>query len=201
MSKGVLITVVVLAVIAFAVIGLVGKYNSMVGLQEDVDGQWGNVQNVYQRRADLIPNLVETVKGYAAHERETFEAVIQARANATKVSAEISPEALNDPGMLQQFQQAQDGLSQALGRLMVVVERYPDLKANQNFLELQNQLEGTENRIAVERRRFNDVARNYNTTIRRFPANIVAGMFGFDKRAYFEAAAGADEAPTVDFGE
>ena len=201
MSKGVLITVVVLAVIAFAVIGLVGKYNSMVGLQEDVDGQWGNVQNVYQRRADLIPNLVETVKGYAAHERETLEAVIQARANATKVSAEISPEALNDPGMLQQFQQAQDGLSQALGRLMVVVERYPDLKANQNFLELQNQLEGTENRIAVERRRFNDVARGYNTTIRRFPANIVAGMFGFDKRAYFEAAAGADEAPTVNFGE
>ncbi len=201
MSKGVLITVVVLAVIAFAVFGLVGKYNSMVGLQEDVDGQWGNVQNVYQRRADLIPNLVETVKGYAAHERETLEAVIQARANATKVSAEISPEALNDPGMLQQFQQAQDGLSQALGRLMVVVERYPDLKANQNFLELQNQLEGTENRIAVERRRFNDVARGYNTTIRRFPANIVAGMFGFDKRAYFEAAAGADEAPTVNFGE
>ena len=201
MSKGVLITIAVLAIIAFAVVGLVGKYNSMVGLQEDVDGQWGNVQNVYQRRADLIPNLVETVKGYAAHENETFVAVIEARAKATQVSAEITPDALDDPLLLQKFQQAQDGLSQALGRLMVVIERYPDLKANQNFLELQNQLEGTENRIAVERRRFNDVARSYNTTIRRFPASVVAGMFGFEKRAYFEAAAGAEQAPTVNFGE
>ncbi len=201
MSKGVLITVVVLAIIALAVVGLVGKYNAMVGLQEDVDGQWGNVQSVYQRRADLIPNLVETVRGYAAHERETLEAVINARARATQINAEITPETLDDPRFLQQFQQAQDGLSQALGRLMVVIERYPDLKANQNFLELQNQLEGTENRIAVERRRFNDVTRNYNTTIRRFPASVVAGMFGFETRAYFEAAAGAEQAPTVDFGE
>ncbi|MBU0741823.1 LemA family protein [bacterium] len=201
MSKGVLITIAVLAVIAFAVIGLVGKYNAVVGQQEDVEGQWGNVQNVYQRRADLIPNLVETVKGYAAHERETLEAVINARARATQVSAEITPETLNDPQFLQQFQQAQDGLSQALGRLMVVIERYPDLKANQNFLELQNQLEGTENRIAVERRRFNDMARDYNTTIRRFPTNLVAGMFGFEKRAYFEAAGGAEQAPAVNFGE
>ena len=201
MSKGVLITIVVLAVIAFAVIGLVGRYNSVVGLQEGVDGQWGNVENAYQRRADLIPNLVETVKGYASHERETFTAVTEARARATQITAEITPEALNDPRLLQQFQQAQDGLSSALGRLMVVVERYPELKANQNFLELQDELEGTENRIAVERRRFNDMARDYNTTIRRFPTNIIAGMFGFDKRAYFEAAPGADEAPTVDFGE
>jgi len=201
MSKGVLITIVVLAVIAFAVIGLVGRYNSVVGLQEGVDGQWGNVENAYQRRADLIPNLVETVKGYASHERETFTAVTEARARATQITAEITPEALNDPRLLQQFQQAQDGLSSALGRLMVVVERYPELKANQNFLQLQDQLEGTENRIAVERRRFNDMARDYNTTIRRFPTNIIAGMFGFDKRAYFEAAPGADQAPTVDFGE
>jgi len=201
MSKGVLITIVVLAVIAFAVIGLVGRYNSEVGLQEGVDGQWGNVENAYQRRADLIPNLVETVKGYASHERETFTAVTEARARATQITAEITPEALNDPRLLQQFQQAQDGLSSALGRLMVVVERYPELKANQNFLQLQDQLEGTENRIAVERRRFNDMARDYNTTIRRFPTNIIAGMFGFDKRAYFEAAPGADQAPTVDFGE
>jgi len=201
MSKGVLITIVVLAVIAFAVIGLVGRYNSVVGLQEGVDGQWGNVENAYQRRADLIPNLVETVKGYASHERETFTAVTEARARATQITAEITPEALNDPRLLQQFQQAQDGLSSALGRLMVVVERYPELKANQNFLELQDELEGTENRIAVERRRFNQAAREYNTTIRRFPTNVIAGMFGFDKRAYFEAAPGADEAPTVDFGE
>jgi len=201
MSKGVLITIVVLAVIAFAVVGLVGKYNSMVGLQEGVDGQWGNVQNAYQRRADLIPNLVETVRGYASHERETLEAVIEARARATQVTAEITPETLNDPELLQRFTAAQDGLSSVLARLMVVVERYPDLKANQNFLELQNQLEGTENRISVERRRFNDLARGYNTTIRRFPANVVAGMFGFDKKAYFEAAPGAEQAPTVDFGE
>jgi len=201
MSKGILITVAVLAVIVFAAMALVGKYNSMVGLQEEVEGQWGNVQNVYQRRADLIPNLVETVKGYASHERETLEAVIQARAQATQMTAEITPETLNDPQMLQKFDAAQSGLSSALARLMVVVERYPDLKANQNFMDLQHQLEGTENRIAVERRKFNDVARNYNTVIRRFPANIVAGMFGFDKRPYFEAATGADQAPTVDFGE
>ncbi len=201
MSKGVLIIVAILAVIAFAVMGLVGKYNSMVGLQEEVEGQWGNVQNSYQRRADLIPNLVETVKGYASHESETLEAVINARAKATQMTAEITPETLNDPALLQKFSQAQEGLSSALARLMVVVERYPDLKANQNFLELQNQLEGTENRIAVERRRFNDTARNYNTTIRRFPASMVAGMFGFEKRAYFEATAGAEQAPAVNFGD
>ncbi len=201
MSKGVLITVGVLAIIAFAVLMLVGRYNSMVGLQEDVEGQWGNVQNTYQRRADLIPNLVETVKGYASHESETLEAVINARAQATQMTAEITPETLNDPQMLQKFSAAQEGLSSALARLMVVVERYPDLKANQNFLSLQDQLEGTENRIAVERRRFNDMARAYNTTIRRFPSNVVAGMFGFEKRAYFEATAGADQAPALNFGD
>ena len=199
MNKGILILIAVLAVIVFAAMGLVGKYNNLVGLQEGVDGQWGNVENVYQRRADLIPNLVNTVKGYAAHEQETLTAVIEARSKATQVTAEITPETLNDPGVLQKFQGAQDGLSSALGRLMVVIERYPDLKANQGFLDLQAQLEVTENRIAVERRRFNEMAQGYNTNIRRFPANIVAGMMGFDKRAYFESAAGADQAPEVQF--
>ncbi len=191
--------ILVVGVIAFIGLGFMGQYNRLVGLQEQVDGQWGNVENVYQRRADLIPNLVETVKGYAAHERETFEAVIKARAQATQVQAQLTPEALNDPQMLAKFQEAQQGLSSALARLMVVVEQYPDLKANQNFRDLQAQLEGTENRIAVERRRFNEVARDYNTTVRRFPANILAGMFGFERKGYFEAADGAQNAPKVDF--
>ncbi len=199
MSSGTKILIAVLAVVAIVAFALVGQYNKLVGLQEAVDGQWGNVENVYQRRADLIPNLVETVKGYAAHERETLEEVIKARAEATKVTNEVTPEALKDPQALQRFQAAQDQLSQALSRLLVVVERYPDLKANQNFLDLQAQLEGTENRIAVERRRFNEMARRYNTAIRRFPASIVAGMFGFTKRAYFQAQAGAEQAPQVKF--
>ncbi len=199
MKKGVVALLVVIALIVIVVGVVMGKYNSFVTLQEGVEGQWGNVENVYQRRADLIPNLVETVKGYASHERETLEAVIEARANATKIQAEISPETLNDPSLLQRFQAAQGQLSSALGRLMVVIERYPDLKANQNFLDLQAQLEGTENRIAVERRRFNDITRDYNTNIRRFPGNLLAGMFGFDKMAYFEAAEGAEQAPKVDF--
>ncbi len=191
--------VVILAIIAFVVLSFTGQYNRLVGLQEQVDGQWGNVENVYQRRADLIPNLVETVKGYAAHERETLEAVIQARAQATQVQAQLTPEALEDPQALAKFQAAQQGLSSALARLMVVVEQYPDLKANQNFRDLQAQLEGTENRIAVERRRFNEVAQGYNTAVRRFPASILAGMFGFGRKAYFEAAEGAQNAPKVDF--
>ncbi len=199
MSNGMKIGLVVLAVIVLATFALVGKYNSLVSLQEAVDSQWGNVENVYQRRADLIPNLVETVKGYAGHERETLEAVIQARAQATKVTNELTGEALKDPEALQRFQAVQDQLTTALSRLMVVVERYPDLKANQNFLDLQAQLEGTENRIAVERRRFNETAQRYNTAIRRFPANIVAGMFGFEKRAYFQAQEGAEKAPEVKF--
>ena len=199
MSSGTKILIVVVAVIALVTFALVGRYNRLVTLQEAVDGQWGNVENVYQRRADLIPNLVETVKGYAAHERETLESVIRARAEATKVTNELTPEALQDPRALERFQAAQDQLSQALSRLMVVVERYPDLKANQNFLDLQAQLEGTENRIAVERRRFNEAARRYNTAIRRFPASLVAGMFGFEKRAYFQAEAGAERAPEVKF--
>jgi len=171
-------------------------YNRMIELEESVSAQWAQVENVYQRRADLIPNLVNTVKGYADFEQETLTGVIEARAKATSVT--IDPGNLNTES-IQQFQAAQEGLSSALSRLMVVVERYPDLKANQNFLDLQSQLEGTENRIAVERRKFNDTTRNYNTYIRRFPALITASIFGFDQKAYFEAAEGTDKPPTVEF--
>jgi LemA protein len=190
---------VVLGIIAVVMMSLTGQYNKMVDLDEAVDSQWGNVENVYQRRADLIPNLVETVKGYASHERETLEAVVKARADATKMQAQLTPESLNDPQLMQKFQAVQGELSSALGRLMVVIEKYPELKANENFRDLQTQLEGTENRIAVERRRFNEQAQSFNTVIRRFPANLVAGMFGFDKKAYFEAAEGAATAPKVEF--
>lgn len=172
------------------------NYNSMVTMEETVEGQWAQVENVYQRRADLIPNLVNTVKGYASHERETLEGVVEARAKATSVN--VDPTNLT-PENLQQFEQAQQGLSSALSRLMVVVERYPDLKANQNFLELQTQLEGTENRIANERRLFIEMTRDYNTTIRRFPGNIYASVFGFDRKPTFEATEGADVAPVVEF--
>jgi len=190
---------VVLAIIAVAVMALAGQYNKMVDLDEAVDSQWGNVENVYQRRADLIPNLVETVKGYASHERETLEAVVKARADATRMQAQLTPESLNDPEIMQKFQAVQGELSTALGRLMVVIEKYPELKANENFRDLQTQLEGTENRIAVERRRFNEQAQEFNTVIRRFPANMVAGMFGFAKKGYFEAAEGTETAPKVEF--
>ena len=191
--------IVILGALALLVLPLVGQYNKVIGLQEGVDGQWANVENVYQRRADLIPNLVETVKGYAEHERETLEAVVAARAKATQVTAELTPEAMNDPAALQKFQAAQGELGSAIGRLMVVMEQYPDLKANQGFLDLQAQLEGTENRITVERRRFNELAQGYNTTIRKFPMALMAGMFGFEKKAYFEAAEGAQNAPQVKF--
>ncbi len=201
MSKGLLVLIAVLAVIGFMAMSMIGKYNGIVGMEEGIDGAWGDVENQYQRRADLIPNLVETVKGYAAHERETLDAVVSARARATQMTTEISPETLNDPAALQRFQEAQDGLSSALARLMVVVERYPDLKANQNFLALQDELSGTENRITVSRRRFNEAVQGYNANIRRFPTNLLAGMFGFERRAYFEAAAGAEQAPAVSFGE
>lgn len=171
-------------------------YNQMVELREGVDAQWAQVENVYQRRADLIPNLVATVKGYAAHEQETLEGVIEARSKATSVN-------LNAEGMteqsLKQFQQAQDGLSSALSRLMVVVERYPDLKANQSFLDLQAQLEGTENRITVERNKFNETTRAYNTYITKFPQNIMAGIFSFQRKPYFEAEEGSQKAPEVQF--
>lgn len=171
-------------------------YNTMVNKQEDVDAQWANVQDAYQRRADLIPNLVNTVKGYAEHEKETFTAVIEARSKATAVN--IDANNLNAE-TLAQFQQAQQGLAGALSKLMVVVEKYPDLKANTNFLALQDQLEGTENRISVERRRFNETAKLYNQYTRNFPQNIVAMIFGFDKKPYFKAEATAQNAPKVEF--
>jgi LemA protein len=192
--------IIVVAVLLLVVLGTirwgVRTYNGFVTLEEGIEGQWANVENVYQRRADLIPNLVNTVKGYAEHEQETLTGVIEARAKATGVTIDpsnITPEALAS------FQQAQDGLSGALSRLLVSVERYPDLKANQNFLELQAQLEGTENRIAVERRKFNEVTRGFNTSIRRFPASIVANSRGFEKKGYFEATAGSETAPVVEF--
>lgn len=171
-------------------------YNTMVEKDETVESQWANVQNAYQRRADLVPNLVNTVKGAANFERETLTDVIEARAKATSVN--ISPDNLT-PENIQRFQQAQGELSGALSRLLVSVERYPELKANQNFLELQAQLEGTENRIAVERRKFNETVQDYNSYIRSFPRNIVAGMFDFEKKGYFEADAAAQQAPTVEF--
>jgi LemA protein len=171
-------------------------YNKMVSYEEQVASQWAQVQNAYQRRADLIPNLVNTVKGYANFEKSTLTDVVEARAKATAVN--INPSKL-DANSLQQFQEAQNGLSSALSRLMVVVEKYPDLKANQNFLDLQAQLEGTENRITVERMKFNESTQAYNTYIRKFPQLMVAKMFGFEKKAYFEADKGSEKAPQVQF--
>lgn len=188
--------IIVIAAVLIVVMWGVKKYNGFVSLEEGVTGQWANVENVYQRRADLIPNLVATVKGYAEHEQETLTGVIEARAKATSVT--VDPTNMT-PQSMAAFQQAQDGLSSALSRLMVTVERYPDLKANQNFLELQAQLEGTENRIAVERRKFNEITRGYNTTIRKFPNSMIAGITGFEKKAYFEAVAGSETAPVVEF--
>ncbi|MCC8188129.1 MAG: LemA family protein [Bacteroides sp.] len=193
MKKSLLI---LLAVVAVLVIWGVTSYNGLVSMSENVNNQWANVETQYQRRSDLIPNLVNTVKGYATHERETLEQVIAARSRATQIT--IDPDNLT-PEALAQYQQAQAGVTSALGRLLAVAESYPDLKANQNFLELQAQLEGTENRINVARTNFNNAAREYNTAIRRFPKNIFAGMFGFRPRAYFEAQEGADQAPQVQF--
>jgi LemA protein len=193
-------TWIILAVIAVLLLvtysSVKNSYNNMVSMQEGVTAQWSQVENVYQRRSDLIPNLVSTVKGYADFEKETLTQVIEARAKATAVN--INPEKL-DAQSLQTFQNAQSGLSSALSRLMVVVEKYPELKANQGFLDLQAQLEGTENRITVERQKFNLTAQAYNTFIRTFPKNIFAGMFGFEKKAYFEAEKGAEKAPQVKF--
>lgn len=196
MKKTWIILGVILVVILIIYSSVKGTYNSMVTMDEAVAASWAQVENVYQRRADLIPNLVNTVKGYAAHEQETLQAVIEARSKATSVT--IDPTNM-DSQALEQFQSAQDGLSSALSRLMVVVEQYPDLKANQNFLDLQAQLEGTENRIAVERRKFNDSARAFNTYIRKFPKNIYASLFNFETKAYFEAEKGAEKAPEVSF--
>jgi LemA protein len=188
--------VIVAVIILLLVFWGVRRYNGFVTLEEGVTGQWANVENVYQRRADLIPNLVNTVKGYADFEQETLTQVIEARAKATSIT--VDPANLN-PEAIAAFQQAQDGLSSALSRLLVTIERYPDLKANQNFLELQAQLEGTENRIAVERRKFNEITRGYNTSIRKFPASVIAGITGFDQKGYFEAVEGSETPPVVEF--
>ena len=174
----------------------IGGYNGMVSLDEGVQNKWADVETQYQRRADLIPNIVNTVKGYAAHESQTLENVVKARSEASSVK--VDPQNIT-PEKLAEYQKAQSGVSSALGRLMVIVEKYPDLKANQNFLELQSQLEGTENRINTARRDFNEAAKGFNTEIRRFPKNILAGMFGFEKKAYFEAEKGAEKAPEVQF--
>lgn len=171
-------------------------YNTMVTMEEQVTAAWAQVENQYQRRADLIPNLVNTVKGYADFEQETLTQVIEARARATSINVDANE---LDPENVQQFQQAQEQLSGALSRLLVTVERYPDLKANQNFLELQAQLEGTENRIATERMRYNEVVQGYNSYIRQFPQNMIAGWFDFEKKGYFESQAGSENAPTVTF--
>lgn len=192
-SIGAAILLVALILVSWAV----SKYNSLVALNEEVNKSWSQVENQYQRRYDLIPNLVETVKGVASFEKETYIAVTEARAKVGQV--QLTPEMLEDPKAFERFQAAQDNLSLALSRLLVAVENYPQLKANENFLQLQAQLEGTENRISVERRRYNESVRNFNTTIKRFPTNIIAGIFGFKEKSYFSAATGAEEAPKVKF--
>ena len=189
-------TIILVAVIAALSMWVISAYNGMVKMDESVSTAWSNVENQYQRRTDLIPNLVNTVKGYAAHEKEIFEAVVSARSKTTQMT--VDPENLT-PEKLQEYQKAQGEIGAALGRLLAITENYPELKANENFKELQAQLEGTENRISVERRNFNEVARTYNTSIRTFPKSILAGMFGFDKRPYFEAEEGANKAPEVKF--
>jgi LemA protein len=188
--------IVLLVIIMFS--SIKGTYNGLVSSEENVNKKWADVQGAYQRRADLIPNLVSTVKGYAKFEQETLIKVIEQRAAATKPTINLDATRL-DANTLAQFQKTQDELGSALSRLLVTVEKYPDLKANQNFLQLQAQLEGTENRINVERRNFNEAVQLFNSQLRRFPTNILAGMFGFSKKPYFEAQAGADTAPKVDF--
>ncbi len=195
--------IALVAVVLFALYG-VGVYNRLVGLDEAVKRQWSQVENQYQRRFDLIPNLIKTVQGAADFERGTLQAVIEARARVGQVSAAAGPPGAGgspteNPQAFQQFAAAQQGLTSALSRLLVVVERYPELKANQNFLELQSQLEGTENRIAVERGRYNETAQSFNETVRRFPASLIAGMMGFTQKVYFEATAGAEQPPPVEF--
>ncbi len=190
------------AVVVVLIFGLylVGVYNGLVGAQQAVESQWAQVQNVYQRRADLIPNLVATVKGAASFEQTTLTQVVEARSRVGQISPQATADILNDPAKFARYQQAQDGLSSALSRLLVVSEQYPQLQAVQAFRDLQVQLEGTENRIAVERRTFNQVAQDYNTRIRRFPAALFAPMMGFQPKPYFQATAGAETAPKVDFG-
>ncbi|MBN1466155.1 LemA family protein [candidate division KSB1 bacterium] len=200
--KGIGCLAIAVILIVIGVVGygfFKGAYNKFVTLDEDVNQKWAQVQNVLQRRMDLIPNLVETVKGYAAHERETLEAVINARAKASQIQVNAEDLA-NNPELLNQYMEAQNGLNSALNRLMVVVEQYPNLKANENFIRLQDELAGTENRISVERGRYNESVQIYNQHIRVFPNNLLAGLFNFDKRAYFDAPPEAQQAPKVDFG-
>ena len=196
MNKKALTWIVVLGVLAIAVVWGIGRYNAIITAEEDVNTAWAQVENQYQRRADLIPNLVETVKGYAAHESETLEGVIAARAKATQVVVDPTNATADQ---MAAFQAAQGELSQALGRLMAISESYPDLKASANFSALQAQLEGTENRITVARNNFNEVARQFNTLIRRFPTNLIASAMNAEKRPYFEANPGAAQAPHVQF--
>jgi len=196
MNKKTISLITIISIIVISIIWVVSKYNGLVKKDEACTQQWSKVESQYQRRLDLNPNLVNTVKGYAEHEQETFTQVIEARNQASQIK--IDPNNLSQEAM-DKFQQSQQTLKSSLDRLMVVVERYPDLKANQNFLELQSQLEGTENRIAVERQRFADVVNAYNSTIRRFPTNLIAGMFTFERKAYFESEAGAENAPKVEF--
>jgi LemA protein len=197
-------TIIILVIVgAIVVVGIsivswgVGTYNSLVRLDEGVKQSWGQVQNVYQRRLDLIPNLVETVKGYASHESAVFEQVAEARAGVGKIT--VTPEVLNNPQAFKRFTDAQSAMGGALSRLLAVAENYPQLKANENFMGLQVEIAGTENRIATERRRFNEVVQGYNTQVRVFPASMIAGMSGFGQKQYFESEAGADKAPKVDF--
>lgn len=190
-------TLIGLGVVALLVFFGISKYNSLVEEQQQVNQSWAQVENQYQRRADLIPNLVNTVKGAADFEQQTLTDVIEARSKASSI--QVSADDLNNPQKVQQFQQAQQQLSGALSRLLVTVEKYPELKANQNFRDLQTQLEGTENRISTERQRFNESVQSYNTMVQRFPNNVFAGLFGFDQKAYFEADEGASEAPEVNF--
>lgn len=196
MKKSVLTIVIFVAVIAIAILWLASGYNNMVSAQEEVTTRWSNVESQYQRRADLIPNLVNTVKGYAEHESTTLEAVVAARNNASSIK--IDPSEMT-PEQFAEYQKAQNEVGGAIGRLLAVAESYPDLKANQNFLELQEQLEGTENRIQYARREYNEGVQVYNTMVRRFPNNIIANIFGFDKMSKFGAAEGADVAPSVQF--
>ena len=189
----------IILVVVILGVTVAGTYNSLVGLDQSVQAQWAQVQNVYQRRADLVPNLVNTVKGAANFEQQTLVQVTEARARVGQVSSGAIENIAKDPQAFARFQQAQDGLSSALSRLMVVVEKYPELKANQNFRDLQAQLEGTENRITVERMRFNDAAREFNTRRNTFPTVLVAGVLGFPDRPYFQAVAGSEKAPEVKF--
>ncbi len=203
MGKVGCVILAILAVLGLGAVWSVSQYNGLVGVQQEVDTQWAQVQNAYQRRADLIPNLVATVKGSAQFEQDTLTAVVEARSRVGQISAQATEGILNDPAKFAQFQQAQDGLSSALSRLMVVVEQYPQLRSTEAFTNLMASLEGSENRIAVERNRFNEVARGYNTRVKQFPASLLIGVLGWDfaPKPYFAATAGAETAPKVEFGK